>query len=592
MKIDNSKELQNSNLSLHQAFFMACWFNLCNRESLDSDRVSILNPKVGLTELLNLYSFGNSYGADNKRVDVGLELHKVLSENVILDSATYKGLKQKLMEQFAPERNASKADKKNCDINQNRLLVSSLSEELIALIEKHYLTDSFGLLKEKIQLPEPSNWKDQISLFDQIRQLSDNLASAIIANGAGLFELYSFYRNILLLNVDTTTFDERFQLFHSKATQIPQNYHLTFLLRSEGLSNYVAQAGGEIEFGDFKIIYHDPRLCSAITAIKSHASTIAGNIAYDRLGEIIDCLSYTLGKEMIIIQAKYKVERHDIAEMREFTIQKLVPNPNYGFKHEKFTKFVTSMGSPDGPKGYKNSKILSSFRIYRIGAYSENVEARFMTYWTAIESITRDVFNRDFNSDDEKVAAAAVPCIVADYVCKRLTAFLKALHQIGMAQIQWDELTDVTSLTNETFFSLLQKQSFSTALVNQLAPHPYFQYQVSRFATLCQDPLKLKEILIAHENKVTLQIKRIYRARNIITHTGGKVTGLEFLCAHLEHYLKTCLNTLIDYMNDVPTINSPEECFVRYRHWVRSIQSDLAKTKNLSQLSNLIKIHQ
>ncbi|MCP5077853.1 MAG: hypothetical protein GY951_07320 [Psychromonas sp.] len=83
------------------------------------------------------------------------------------------------------------------------------------------------------------------------------------------------------------------------------------------------------------------------------------------------------------------------------------------------------------------------------------------------------------------------------------------------------------------------------------------------------------------------QLHRVYRARNLIVHDAGKIEGLESLCANLEHYLKSCLNTMTKLMAAKPTIKDPKECFIRYSDLVKKVKIELnpatKKTKSKEQ---------
>ena len=133
MKID--KALIRTQHTLHQSFFLGCWFNLCHEESLDSDRVSILNPKVGLTELLELYNFGNLYGGDRKRHDVASELKTLLANNILLDKPQYKALKDSLASLLNEDTTKSKKHAE-MQVNKQKVLITSLCRECSQPLKK------------------------------------------------------------------------------------------------------------------------------------------------------------------------------------------------------------------------------------------------------------------------------------------------------------------------------------------------------------------------------------------------------------------------------------------------------------------------
>ena len=135
------------------------------------------------------------------------------------------------------------------------------------------------------------------------------------------------------------------------------------------------------------------------------------------LSELVDALFYALDRQSIIIHKKYDA-RDSRGLTKQFTIKHTVPNPNYQYSKDKFVVFLASLDQTkamsEGSNAYK--KISSAFRHFRMGESSSSLESRFINYWTALESITRDVFPKR-SGDDHRVIEAVVPCIAADYVC-------------------------------------------------------------------------------------------------------------------------------------------------------------------------------
>lgn len=595
MRIDKTNPYSQLTLTPNQAFFLECWFNLGHEESTDAERVSVLNPMIGLQELLDLYGFGSNFGGDQKRLDVALELRGILERNFMLTKLSYKGLAGRLISQFSDANNNSKHEKPARAINKNRVLISSLANQLLACLEQHYIQDTFDELSLAIGQPPAADWQAQSALFQKIRQLSEDLASSLIWRGAGLWELFSYYRNILVKDLNAgQDFDAVFATFRSKAVLTSNEYSVKFTLRNEALVAAINREGGSINFDHFTLQSQNAKDMSAETVLTAMSASIAGSQAFDVLGKVVDALSYTLGREHIVVQKHYLVRDAITGVEKQFELRKLVPNPVYEFPPEKFSRLIGSLGATVGVEGHRDNKILAAFRLYRIGASTENLEAKFVTYWSALESISRDAGYAGAH-DDEKVAGAVAPCMVVDYVNKRLTSFIKALRHTNISVLALDDgqQLDLTTLTNTSFFGYLQKAADSDKFIFALEDYPYFKYQLSRFSELCQDPAKLLKVLNRHHEKVKLQVKRIYRARNLITHTGGKVGSLEFLCAHLEHYLKTCVNSIVDVMFEIPTVKTPEEALVRYAFYLENIKSGLKEsTDGMEQLNHLIQLHQ
>lgn len=570
MKID--KAILTHGLTKSQSFFLGCWFNMSHGQSLDADRVSLLNPQNSLQELLDLYEFGESYGGDEKRTIVAFELRQILINDRVLKHEIFADLKDELVANFAPDRNTSSS---NGSIKTKKELIISIARQLQDLIGKHYLNIAFDLLQETIA-KRVDDKESQALIFKGVMHLCNIIMSTLITSGVGLQELASFYRYILTNTKYNNLYERRFSKLIDAVFKQPQAFTVQYILRSNLLSQMVTDVGGAFSFGLFSVSKLNKNQCEATATIKAPSFSIAGMKGFDLLGELVDAVSYTLGKEHIIIEKKC-VAANKNGITKSFDIYKTVPNPNYQLNKEKFLSFIQSVSSRETNEysGFENKKIASALRLYRMGEASSSIEARFTSYWTALESITRDAFTQ-IQGDDKRVIAATVPCISADYVCKRLISFLRALHNLNILTVKsGDDTVSLKNMSTVNFYLHLKNTGLATALLNQLDDYPYFQFRIANFISLCQSPSDMGLAIAKHEEKVSLQLQRLYRARNIIVHKADKVLGLELLCANLEHYLKICLNSMIDLMSSIPTIRTPEECFIRYDNLITKTKIEL-----------------
>ena len=110
---------------------------------------------------------------------------------------------------------------------------------------------------------------------------------------------------------------------------------------------------------------------------------------------------------------------------------------------------------------------------------------------------------------------------------------------------------------------------------SSLSSHPYFQYKFDIFTKYFTSSIDMLDSILKHENKVDKHLRRIYRVRNLIVHDARNIEGLEQLCAHLEHYLKGCLNAMLEFMTVKPTIHTPKEFFIRYADLVQEMKKEL-----------------
>ncbi len=575
----------------NQRFFLGCWNNLTDEESMDSDRISVMSVITGLIELNGLYALGKDFNGDEKRISVGFEVCALLKKDTLLEKPHYKNIKDQLtalLDKNAKQNNVH-------PVNGRQTLVASLAKELIQLTSAHYVADALdelsSLLTSNLNLTQDREREH----FDKILQITHHLIAALIAEGAHLAELSWIYRNVLAKS-SSKTFFERFTKLNNVLLQEKERYKVTISLKNHGFSQKVHDYGGHITIGDFGIRNTTPGDCEATTFVEAKSFYKAANIAHEKLNDILDLLSHPMGRSVIVMSRRYDVEliNETASNKIELELERLVPNPTYIFSSKKFKKYVDSIVAFSTITSGKKTPIFDAFRLSRIGITSQNLESKFLTYWTALETLTNNVFVTD-HPKDLRIADAITPCITIDYINKRLASFLGAFKELNISQVTDKDniVTNFTSISNLEFFRAVQNPDFCDAVYDATASQPYFQYQFKRFAYYCVFPHKLRESLENHQTKIKWQIQRIYRARNAIVHAGLKVNHLELLCANLEHYLKISLSSITDLLSNSPSIESSDECFVRYDHAVSNILKNLKQEgANFDTLYQYLTIHQ
>lgn len=594
MKIDLGLDI--TTLTQNEHFFMATWYNLSHEDSLDSDRVSVFGIEIAIRELLHLYDWSEDHGAKDKRNIVGYELYDLLQAEPLLDLPHYSNLKTDLSV-LLKRKQVAKHEYHAGEVNRQSNLLASLIRQLKTLMDHHYLDDAFANVQSVLDNPSGTSDTEITTQQEKILAASDRLAGALIVRGAALQDLSAYYRSILNRTEIDPTFQGRFSYFKQRATCPNEDYEVAFKIRSESLVNTIGN-GNSIPFSGFKIEVSQPLPngkvpCTAKAVIKAPNYTVAGSQAFDHLSKVVDSLGYALGRSPIIIEKKYTATRLSPPHpTKTFRIHKLVPNPNYSFDTEKFNRFVTSMNQgASHANGFADAKVASVFRLIRIAQDTENIEARLTTYWTALESVTRDAVIAQVSAADDKVAAALVPCILIDYLSKRLKAYIEALYHLNIRHIPVGGVsTPIKEVPKSQLIKLLRDDTFINWLMPQLNGRPYFTFKLNRFLKAIQDPGLLNEALASHKCKVERQIKRIYRGRNCIVHDAERVFAVEFLCANLEHYLQAAILGMIDVMSNIPTVIAPEECFLRYQHWVDTVKKDL-EAGQFESLDRLLKLH-
>ena len=78
-----------------------------------------------------------------------------------------------------------------------------------------------------------------------------------------------------------------------------------------------------------------------------------------------------------------------------------------------------------------------------------------------------------------------------------------------------------------------------------LSNNPLLRSRIYEFRKELGNGYKIKELLENHEKKIKLQLKRLYRMRNITTHLGTSVSGMDVAVNHLHNYFDYAINYML-----------------------------------------------
>lgn len=101
--------------------------------------------------------------------------------------------------------------------------------------------------------------------------------------------------------------------------------------------------------------------------------------------------------------------------------------------------------------------------------------------------------------------------------------------------------------------------------------------RVEHFKELLSSPTNVVSALDAHKIRLEWQIRRIYRVRNIIVHSGKTPPYTKPLIEHTHAYLDTVLSTLIKLASKPKSIHSVSQGFkyteLQYNEYYKNLSS-------------------
>jgi hypothetical protein len=566
-------------LTVRQHFFASCWFNMVHQHSLDSHRVRTMNPRNVLRELIRLYEAGHAN--DEDRAMVRDEAIVVLSGDPVLNQQPAARIAGTLVGLLKVESKAKPG---------SNPLVQHFARELLDFVETSYVDSSLGLLRKMLVPAEGT--ADGEDYRADLSALTCGLLSTLADEGASLETLFQLYRQILvplerpktylferklgllarILNGAPTLYRVLFKIDNIKAAELypPMMGGITFSRRPKGwdsdhgaIATYLTTHSSQV-FAEVQVEARDVRA--------------AGRDAYGRVSNVLDLARFEYEPEPVHLAEEFliaKAARPD--RIRRYPIPKLVPNPDgiTGLPDlHAFVQSVDELLSAERFSQEGRDRVLSAFRLYRLGADAHSFESKLANWWTAIEFLVRGL--KGGTKIGSAVEHNVTPVLCLAYA---RTLLLDARHTIvGLPEPIIDPVTKApVELKREPaeLFRIFTRADVRAEVANAFSREPYLQWKISEVLEAISRPAAYRARLREHERRIRWQIQRIWRARCDIVHSARRAVSESLLCANLEFYLKVTLMSLLTQLREVKTLSGPEEFFERQLYSYQRLTADL-----------------
>ncbi|QWZ79259.1 hypothetical protein [Aeromonas sp. FDAARGOS 1419] len=191
-------------------------------------------------------------------------------------------------------------------------------------------------------------------------------------------------------------------------------------------------------------------------------------------------------------------------------------------------------------------------------------ENQLLNTWISLETITpTHVGNTKIN----EMIDLLIPIFMLGY-SKRI------INRLAFDLIRWDRrkvrgilaklnLSKGTKLSDKVLILLTNESSepLLTELYTELSSFPLLRYRIFSLHRDFKTPKNWKKRLDIHKQKVAWQIRRIYRTRNIIVHSGKPPKFIHSLIENAHDYLDQVLYSYIELSCENYRIKTLEQCF-------------------------------
>ena len=173
---------------------------------------------------------------------------------------------------------------------------------------------------------------------------------------------------------------------------------------------------------------------------------------------------------------------------------------------------------------------------------SRNTLTLFRTFWTALETLFA---NYSSNGVRDNVINSVLSIIQKTYLLKVLRGLYAQLEEaVPSAELTKHEIVDFVSFVE--FFAIHGQNSEEMKSIYLLLAHnPLLRSRLYNIRKCLSNGKNISVYLESHKQRIEWQLKRLHRIRNIATHLGTEIKGIEIALNHLHNYFDYVVNFML-----------------------------------------------
>jgi hypothetical protein len=232
-------------------------------------------------------------------------------------------------------------------------------------------------------------------------------------------------------------------------------------------------------------------------------------------------------------------------------------------------------------EGKNFTKFHRAVDLHALGSANDLPENQLLNIWIALETLVPSHVSG--GGKVVKIVNGIMPILLKNYLkrlVERLTGDLVRWNRAKISKIL-RKIPD--SKGKSLYLKVLELITVSThkellsELYSELDNFYLLKNRVFELTDLFKKPENLIKKIELHEKKVSWQIRRIYRTRNLIVHSGRSLEYIDTLIENAHDYLDQTMNTIIEYSCGMLDVYSLEQAFdmakIEYEVYISEIKN-------------------
>lgn len=538
---------------LTKYFFNRC-FELLNKKSFDTYRVSLHNPYTILEEL-----WISTNNHDKKRIknydptitSIGREVKLFLEIDLLYEVFVFNTFSKIQVKEIIEEKCIkSKIGEYNRTIS---LMTRTLLEE-----NKNFTKTLF----DKISILSNEDFETN---YHKIDKFTSWLLSQLLHKGYSRKFISDSFRKANKLIIGGQTNEETLEKLASIFEKEPEEYTVIFKIKSKNILQFKS-ASTELskidvfpeEFKYKKFINAKfQELDSEEIYLKIEVITTdfwsALKIAHQLISESIEINILHQSEHKIVLENQALIYHCNSKRYRMETLDNTLDG-YYDYNENEFSRFIFNYRNIKSTTA--REKLRSAIRFYKLGNESIELEHKILNYWIGFEQLFSAI-----NSDEDSI--------------KRIKKFYVTLSCCFYLQRRVNYLLIICENKNIKFAgSKLEVSNLKNGLMDTITfenSDPLIEKRLTRYVNCFNSNHKIKEDLELHKTRLDLHLTRIYKIRNELVHEGKTSLDLNQLASHLRHYLLFSIEQITNELNENIVLNQLDDVFIYFENLFNKI---------------------
>lgn len=250
-------------------------------------------------------------------------------------------------------------------------------------------------------------------------------------------------------------------------------------------------------------------------------------------------------------------------------LRRIIPNRPYIDQAVIDKRIDTMMRSDSCPIDVVIS-IIKAMDMHLDALNCKNAQTMLRTFWTALEAL---VFTSDEAEQKESTKFALLHIIQKTYILKQFRLIYEQLTVAITDSDFWKEMgvENFAQFVSSFMSSQADDERFKKYTA-QLSTNPLLRTRIYRFRKELSTAKNILKKTENHKEKVSWQIDRIYRTRNLSTHAGVSMPYVNEILFNVHNYFDYVVNYIV--------------CKLENAHYIQNISALVFEAKTDNQIHN------